>query len=134
MTRISLAIRQKVRERAGGRCEYCRRLDDVAPLMFQVDHIIPVKQGGPSSLDNLAYACILCNQAKGTDVAVYDLNTAQLTPLFNPRTQKWDDHFELDGEVIFGKTPVGRATIRILRFNRPEQVAVRRLLIQLGLW
>jgi hypothetical protein len=35
-----------------------------------------------------------------------------IVPLFNPRTQAWNDHFELaNGVEISGRTATGRATV-----------------------
>jgi hypothetical protein len=82
----------------------------------------------------LAWACFQCNVAKGSDVASYDAQTDELTPLYNPRTQEWDDHFELDGAEIVGKTPVGRVTVRLLQMNHPERIEIRYWLIEAGLW
>ncbi len=72
--------------------------------------------------------------SKGTDVASYDPETGELTPLYNPRTQNWDDHFETHGAEIRGKTPVGRVTAYLLQFNATEQVDTRQFLISAGLW
>jgi hypothetical protein len=48
-----------------------------------------------------------------------DPDTKQEVPLFNPRTQKWEDHFiwTADGLKILGTTPVGRATCKRLDMN-----------------
>jgi 5-methylcytosine-specific restriction endonuclease McrA len=51
----------RVIERWGARCVYCR----VESEALQVDHIIPVCQGGGDELDNLAPACERCNKRKG---------------------------------------------------------------------
>ena len=36
---------------------------------------------------------------------------------FNPRTDLWADHFELEGVTIKPRTEVGEVTARILAFN-----------------
>ncbi len=47
--------------------------------------------------------------------------------LFNPRSDVWDDHFQLSEDGWFvGLTPTARATIESLRMNRPVAVALRR--------
>jgi 5-methylcytosine-specific restriction endonuclease McrA len=102
MTRIASRIREQVKARAGGRCEYCRLPEEFSFYSHQVDHIIAIKHRGSSSLLNLAWACFDCNNAKGSDVASYDEDTNQLVPLFSPRTQKWDEHFELVGAETRG--------------------------------
>lgn len=38
------------------------------------------------------------------------------------------------GVEIFGKTPVGRVTVRILQMNTAEQMEARQFLINAGLW
>ena len=85
-------------------------------------------------MDNLAWACFQCNVAKGTDIASYDNETKVLTPLFNPRKEEWNAHFELVGPAIEAKTAVGRVTLRLLQMNHPHQLEVRRLLISVGNW
>ncbi|MFN8376997.1 MAG: hypothetical protein U0694_29490 [Anaerolineae bacterium] len=77
-------------------------------------------------MHNLAWACLDCNTFKSTDVAAYDDITKELTPLYNPRTQLWADHFELHGLFIVGKTTIGRVTVRLLRMNDPERIELRR--------
>lgn len=120
MAYISATIREKVRQRPEMRCEYCRLPEEYSYYRFQVDYIVAVKHGGSSEIDNLAWACFECNNAKGSDIASYDRPTWQLTPLFNPRIQSWSDHFTLDDVDIIGTTPVGRVTVYILQMNSPE--------------
>lgn len=135
MTRVSKAVRRRVQERASGRCEYCHRPDAYTAIVFHVDHIIPVKRHrGSPGLENLAWACAYCNRNKETDVASFDIVTGELTPLFNPRTQFWEDHFAMNGAVIDFKTSVGEVTIRLLDMNNPRFVEARQHLIELGLW
>jgi hypothetical protein len=49
-------------------------------------------------------------------------------PLFNPRFDRWDDHFAWspDATRMIGLTPEGRATIAALVLNRPVLVDARR--------
>jgi hypothetical protein len=55
-----------------------------------------------------------------------DPETGRMEMLFNPRTQSWQEHFELVAAEIRGLTSIGRATAHLLRFNTPERVDVRR--------
>ena len=48
-----------------------------------------------------------------------------IVPLFNPRTQIWAKHFEIEGARITGLTPIGRATIELLRLNGEEHLSER---------
>ena len=79
---------------------------------------------------NLALACFNCNTFKGTNIAGMDPMTHQLTPLFHPRQHNWDEHFTWDGPVLVGRTPIGRATVDVLRINLPDRVEHRRSLIE----
>lgn len=127
-------LRGQVRQRAGDRCEYCLMPQAGTVLPHAVDHIRSQKHGGPSTLENLCWSCAWCNSFKGTDIAAYPPGSNEIVPLFNPRTDAWDDHFFWEEAVLRGKTPVGSATIELLRINQPERVDHRRLLMQVGLW
>lgn len=85
-------------------------------------------------MENLAWSCFRCNTTKAGDIASYDDETDQLTPLYNPRTQEWNQHFEMDGPLIFGKTPVGRVTVRLLQMNTQNQIDTRQSLIDMDDW
>ncbi len=76
--RPSARVRQQVRRRAGGRCEYCLIHEDDSYVGHQVDHILARKHGGTTSLSNLAFACVLCNRYKGSDVAAPDPATGDI--------------------------------------------------------
>jgi hypothetical protein len=54
-----------------------------------------------------------------------DHDTKQIVSLFNPRTQAWDDHFRLQGMMIVGVTPTGRATVRVCQMNSPRRLRLR---------
>lgn len=134
MSRVPSKLREQVRRRAGQRCEYCRKPEDISAYSHQVEHVIAIKHDGPSTLDNLAWACFQCNNNKGSDIASYDKETNTLAPLYNPRQDRWDDHFTLDNAVMVGKTPIGRVTIRILQMNHPDQIETRAYLLDVVLW
>jgi hypothetical protein len=134
---FSDAVRIAVTDRAGGRCEYCRLPAHGQVATFPIDHIIPRTQGGSSALDNLALACPHCNARKWAYLDGPDPVTGQPVSLFHPRTQTWADHFQwsaTDWAVIDGTTPCGRATVARLQMNHPDLLAVRRLLVALGLF
>jgi hypothetical protein len=127
------ALRDQVRQRAGDRCEYCRLPQECTTLPHEADHIRSQKHRGPTTLDNLCWACARCNDFKGSDASSYDPLTGELVPLFNPRTDVWRDHFEWRGATLVGKTKSGRASIELLQINRQERVEHRRLLIEAGM-
>jgi predicted subunit of tRNA(5-methylaminomethyl-2-thiouridylate) methyltransferase len=132
--RVPKAVREAVRKRASKRCEYCYKPEGVSLYPHHVEHIRPLLHLGNSELDNLAWACFQCNTNKSANIASYDSETKELTPLFNPRTQDWDEHFVMKDALITGKTAVGRVTVRILQINHPEQVKMRKSLINAGRW
>ena len=125
---ISDRVRARVAHRAGHRCEYCLIHESVAGFPHQVDHVVSRKHGGTSAFDNLAYACILCNRYKGSDVASINPKTGEAVRLFHPRHDRWADHFRLDADFIEPLTDAGTATVRLLRLNVAERLAERRLL------
>ena len=123
---INRQVRTHVRERAHNACEYCHLHQDDSPwAALHVEHIIPKVHGGTDESDNLALACIDCNLHKGTNLTGIDPQTGQLTELFHPRRQTWDEHFELQGVHLIGKTAAGRTTIRVLDMNSDDQIALR---------
>jgi hypothetical protein len=126
--------RKKVWERAGGRCEYCQLPQAGSVLPHEVDHIRAKKHHGPTTMQNTCLACAYCNGAKGSNAAGYDPETGALVPLFNPRTDRWDDQFFWRGPVLHGKTAVARATIDVLGIDDPARIEHRRLLMIAGLF
>ena len=57
---IPSSVRQAVLDRDDYLCRYCGRRSQT----MEVDHIIPVSQGGTSTLENLVTACRKCNRKK----------------------------------------------------------------------
>lgn len=134
MTTVSERIRVLVRDRAKQRCEYCQTPDRISTYGYHVDHIVPVQHGGISEPENLAWACFECNVHKGRDVASYDPHTGDLTPLYNPRTQNWEEHFQNHAGFIEPQTAVGRVTVQLLSMNEPDLVETRHNLMLAGQW
>lgn len=124
---IGAATRRHVRERAGDRCEYCHiRQADEPFITYQIEHVIPKQHGGTDDAGNLALACPQCNLHKGPNLAGIDPESGAIEPLFNPRLQAWDEHFEARGPHLFGKTATGRVTVRVLAMNDDARVDLRR--------
>jgi len=126
--------RDEVWRRAGGCCEYCRMPQQLDVQPFQLDHIRARKHDGPTTLGNLALTCLPCNSYKGPNAAGYDPESGALVALFNPRSDNWEEHFEWQGATLLGRTPVGRATIVVLRINAAERIEHRHLLIEADLF
>jgi hypothetical protein len=130
---MSRAVRDRVRARAHGRCEYCRLPDALAALVsFHVEHIIARQHGGGATADNLCWSCHRCNWSKGPNLAGIDPVSGRLVALFHPRRQRWGRHFRWEGPVLVGLTRIGRATIAVLDMNHPQRVELRRHLIAAG--
>ncbi len=132
VTRIPAAARRLIRRRAANRCEYCLLAEADAFFAHEPDHIIAEKHGGATTAENLALACFDCNRFKGSDIASLDPVSRKLSRLFNPRTDVWSEHFQLEGGRVIPLTPIGRATERLLKFNLPERIEVRQALTQAG--
>lgn len=126
VTRISAALRRLVEERANRRCEYCLLPMGIAFFPHEVDHVIAEKHSGATHSDNLAFACCRCNRYKGTDLGSFDPQTGAFSFLFNPRQQKWVDHFTIRDFRFLGLTPEGHKTVKLLQLNSDERIAKRR--------
>jgi hypothetical protein len=133
-TRPSAELRRQVISRAANCCEYCLIPQELAGSRHQVDHVIAEKHQGETSLENHALSCTLCNRRKGSDISSIDPLTGDLTALFNPRTQRWSEHFQLDGASIIGLTAEGRTTVVFLQLNAVERLIERSAFIQAGLY
>ena len=122
-----------VARRANHRCEYCRAPEAVFNFPFEVEHIVPTSHGGDDEELNLALTCRSCNLHKSNYLTGPDGVTGTEVALFNPRTDRWAEHFEwdLDRGEIRGLTATGRATVERLRLNDPVQIAARLLWIRL---
>jgi hypothetical protein len=121
-----------VRERAMQTSEYCLMPQAVRRLRFPLDHIIAKQHGGKTTLENLALCCGRCNRHKGPNIAGVDSITGQMVRLFNPRADRWDEHFRLNGPRIDGITQIGWATVLVLHMNHPEDIAIRIELLAQG--
>jgi len=132
MTRISEELRQLVYDRAQGCCEYCLMPSQYAVKRHEVDHIRAEKHGGQTAPFNLCLSCFPCNRYKGSDLTSVDPLTDEVVLLFNPRQDKWANHFRFDGAKIEPMTATGRATVFLLRMNDEDVIDARRLLMRLG--
>ena len=135
-TPIPAALRARVHEIDNDLCAYCHTPEALTVTTFEIDHIVPVSQGGETSLDNLCLSCPSCNRHKGARRAVSDPQTGESVPLYHPRDQVWSEHFAWsdDGTRLEGSTPVGRATVEALHINRPQMTRLRELWIKMGLF
>jgi HNH endonuclease len=126
---ISDELRQRIADRAKLLCEYCLIAEADTFYGCEVDHIISLKHGGSSEPENLAYACALCNRAKGSDVGSVS-TSREFTRFFDPRTDRWAEHFRLEGASIQALTTIGEVTARILGFNDSARLHEREEMIR----
>ena len=131
---IPKELRARVAQSAGHRCAYCQISERVVGPLLEIDHIVPESKGGSSEESNLTLACPLCNGHKSDRTEAIDPQTGRMMALFNPRLERWPDHFEwIDGgALIRGKTAIGRTTVLALDLNHPDVVASRRLWASVG--
>jgi len=99
---------------------------------FHIEHVIARQHGGLTEIDNLALACWVCNLKKGPNLTGIDPQSKRITPLFNPRKGRWEDHFAFGvgtsvaaGIEIRGLTAVGRTTVIVLGMNTEMSQMVR---------
>jgi hypothetical protein len=72
------------------------------------------------------------NRFKGSDIASLDPTNGSLVRLFNPRTDRWEDHFQMEGGRICALTATARAMERLLKLNLPARVEIRETLKRAG--
>ena len=92
-TYVRKALREQVRAAAHHRCGYCQTTEAIVGTPMEIDHLVPEALGGLTEEDNLWLACALCNQHKGNRIAAPDPMTGDNVPLFDPRRQRWHEHF-----------------------------------------
>lgn len=129
---VSVDLRRLVQSRANHACEYCLIHESDTYLGCQVDHIVAEKHGGSTDAENLSFACTFCNRAKGSDIGSVSEETSELTRFYNPRADRWSEHFELSGAIIVARTAIGEITARILAFNDPQRILERDAIYRVG--
>jgi HNH endonuclease len=113
---VSDKMRRFVAKRASYRCEYCRIYETDGFIKFQIEHIISIKHGGKTVLENLAYSCPICNSNKGTDLATI-LEDDSIVRIFHPRKDDWFDCFKVISNEIVAKNRVGAAYNQTFRIE-----------------
>src|SRR5215472_4080811 len=101
---LPVEIERRVRETARHRCGYCLSPQRLVMARLEIEHIVPRSKGGSNDEANLWLSCPLCNRFKSDHTESLDTITQQVAPLFNPRVQRWSDHFQwsADGLRIVG--------------------------------
>ncbi len=133
-TYVPAALRRKVAAQARLRCGYCLTAEGIVGTPMEIEHLVPEALGGATEEENLWLACPLCNRHKGCRTTAEDPASGQMVPLFNPRSQTWEEHFSWGGSGtrVIGVTAVGRATVAVLKLNRPALVKARKRWVAAG--
>lgn len=76
--------------------------------------------------------CVFCNRGKGTDLGSIAGSSGNFVRFFNPRVDRWFDHFRIAGARIEPVTETGEVTVRILDFNSAERLLEREALCRVG--
>jgi len=120
--RLPADVRELVRQRASGTCEYCGISETDAGGELTTDHFQPRTKGGSDKDDNLLYCCHRCNQYK----ADYWPSDVDSPVLWNPRLEHKDTHLLAlaDGRLL-PITVTGEFTLCRLRLNRPALITHR---------
>jgi hypothetical protein len=90
--------------------------------------VVPREHGGSDDHSNPALACHRCNLRKGPNLTGLDPITGQIVALFDPRRDRWPDHFRFQGALIEGVTAIGRTTVNVLSMNDARRIERRDLL------
>lgn len=94
---VSVEMRRLVMARAESLCDYCLIAEADTGFGCEVDHIISEKHGGPTDADNLAFACVFCNQAKGERHRLDPSGNRRLGPLLQPTARSLERAFRHAG-------------------------------------
>ncbi|MEZ4862811.1 MAG: HNH endonuclease signature motif containing protein [Caldilineaceae bacterium] len=134
MAYVSRSIRRKIFADAHYRGGYCLTSQLISGAQLHIEHILPVASGGTSDENNLWVACAWCNGFKGVQVGALDPESGKEVSLFNPRSQRWAEHFRWsgDGTTIIGLTATGRATVIALQLNNEYILPARRHWVSAG--
>ena len=129
-TYIPIAIQRAVLELSRDYCEYCVVPSNFSTDYFHYEHIIALALNAPTELGNIARSCGICNNNKRDKIEHIDPLTQEIVRLFHPRQDVWTDHFQRSNDDLYivGITPIGRATIDLLKLNRTNALNLRKLL------
>lgn len=131
---IPVELQRQIRSRFANCCAYCQTAESLTVTTFEFEHIVPIAKSGETSFENLCLACPSCNRYKAVRQTAIDPTTQIEVRLFHPQQQGWAEHFKWNEAAteIIGLTPTGRATIVVLRMNRPQLLRVRQMWVKMG--
>ena len=111
---IPRSVRQRVRQRAQDRCEYCLHPAAYSSAPYVCEHVLPRVGGAGDSLSELAWACPACNSHKYAKTRARDPVAGRWVRLFNPRRDRWTRHFQWSDDflLIVGRTTSSCSALR----------------------
>lgn len=123
---LSPDVRETIRATYAYCCGYCGVAEVQVGGILEIDHFQPIAHGGSNALDNLVYACTICNRfktnywpQKGAPISFH---------LLHPGKDNFYEHIILSSNgYLQGLTPRGWFHIRWLHLNRPQLIAQRLL-------
>lgn len=62
---------------------------------------------------------------KGPNISTILHTQGPLIPLFNPRTQDWFEHFEVQKGILLAHTSIAEGTIKLLELNQDNKIEER---------
>ncbi len=126
---------EAIAKRANRKCEYCLASELVFNFLFEIDHFIPLSEGGTDDLGNLVLACRSCNLYKAFH-QIGLLEDKSDTQLFNLRKDIWSENFRFDIETfeIEGLTETASRTINRLKMNSSKQIESRKIWVEFGVY
>lgn len=92
--------------------------------------LVSRQHGGETIAENLAFACMVCNRFKGTNLTSIS-PSGDFVRLFNPRLEGWHCASGLKA-IIQPLSAIGEVTTRLLRLNTADRVGERAKFQQLG--
>ena len=96
-------LREAVYKKYDGHCAYCGK--KIAYKEMQVDHFVPVRNGGETKIENLMPACRMCNHYK----RAYSLENFRKAIQEIPRKLKREYIYKIGvafGNVIEDEKPI----------------------------
>ena len=90
----------------------------------------PVTRQQLNQLAAMSSTCVHASTAAPKPLTTSLLRVTAVTcsnvvTLFNPRSDRWPEHFEFNGPEVEGLTAVGRATVLLLNMNAPRRARLR---------
>ena len=93
---LSKKIRYEVFKRDNFKCFYCGKKPSDEGVVLEVDHVLPVYEGGTNDIENLVTSCKDCNRGKGKT----KLNDKNYSSLKKAEHDSVDDKIDLMKEFV----------------------------------